>query len=392
MGERLLTRPFVLACLATFGALLAIGILIPVLPLYAKGPLDAGSVGVGLAVASASATALLLQPIAGRFGDRVGRRPLLVAGGLILGMSFLLYTVAASMPALVPLRLLTGVGEALVFVATATMINDLAPPGRRGEAVSLYSLATWGGLAIGPPLGELVLGDDRFDAVWLGAAAAALASALLALGVPETRPPGLPAAVARSRALLHRAAVTPGLVLIGSMVGFAAMAAFGPLYARELGLSGAGLLFTLNASIVVAVRLLGRRIPDRVGPKRTATAALAIAACGPAVIAIWQSPAGLYAGTVVLSVGQSLVFPALMMIVVSEAPEAERSSAVGSFTAFADLGYGIGAISLGAVAAATGYNGVFAVAAVVMAAGLLPLSRLRPAGPIVTPAAADAPP
>ena len=72
MGERLLTRPFVFACLATFGALLAIGILIPVLPLYAKGPLDAGSIGVGLAVATASVTALLLQPVAGRFGDRMG--------------------------------------------------------------------------------------------------------------------------------------------------------------------------------------------------------------------------------------------------------------------------------------------------------------------------------
>ncbi len=93
-----------------------------------------------------------------------------------------------------------------------------------------------------------------------------------------------------------------------------------------------------------------------------------------------------------LAIGQSLVFPALMMIVVSAAPEAERSSAVGSFTAFADVGYGVGAISLGAVAAAVGYNGVFAVAAVVMVAGLLPLSRLPATGPVVTPAAADAPP
>jgi MFS family permease len=202
----------------------------------------------------------------------------------------------------------------------------------------------------------------------------------------------VPVAVARIRALVHRAAITPGMVLIGSMIGFSGMAAFAPLYARELGLSGAGLVFTVNASIVVMVRLVGRRIPDVVGPKRTATAALTIAASGLAVIAVWQSVAGLYAGTVVLALGQSLVFPALMMIVVSAAPEAERSSAVGSFTAFADLGYAIGAISLGAVAAAVGYNGVFAVAAVLMAAGLLPLSRLRYTGPVITPAAADAPP
>ncbi len=62
---------------------------------------------------------------------------------------------------------------------------------------------------------------------------------------------------------MHRAAITPGLVLIGSMIGFAAMAAFAPLYARELGLSGAGLVFTLNAAIVVAVRLARPPHPGR---------------------------------------------------------------------------------------------------------------------------------
>ncbi len=113
-----------------------------------------------------------------------------MAGGLVLGGSLVLYTVASSMPVLVASRLVTGVGEALVFVATATMINDLAPHGRRGEAVSLYSLATWGGLAVGPPLGELVLGDDRFDAVWLVAAASSLAAAVLGLCVPRDTPGG----------------------------------------------------------------------------------------------------------------------------------------------------------------------------------------------------------
>jgi MFS family permease len=176
------------------------------------------------------------------------------------------------------------------------------------------------------------------------------------------------------------------------MIGFAGMVAFAPLYARELGLSGAGLVFGLNAAIVIVVRLVGRRIPDVVGPKRTATAALTFAATGLAVIALWQSAAGLYAGTAVLALGQSLVFPALMMLVVSAAPLAERSSAVGSFTAFADLGYAIGAISLGAVAGAAGYGGVFGVAAVLVAIGLVPLSRMPHAMPVPTPAAADAPP
>ena len=390
MSGRLVTRPFVLTWLSTFGLLLAIGMQIPVIPLFASGPLDVGSVGVGIAVAATAPTAMLLQPIAGRVADRRGRRPLLLAGPLLVAVALVLYTVVSSLPALVALRLVAGVGEALAFVATATIVNDLAPDERRGEAVSLYSLAIWGGLAIGPVVGETALGDSAYDTVWIAAAACALVAGIVALGVTETLPQGVRGD--RRAPLVHRAALAPGLVLVLGMIGFAGMAAFVPLYARELGLEGAGSLFALNAAIVIAVRLLGRKIPDRFGPRQAATAAMTLAAVGLGVIALVQTPAGLYAGTVVLALGQALVFPALMTIVVATAPAEGRSSAVGSFTACADLGYAIGAISLGGVATVAGYSGVFAVAALAAAAGLLPLARLRSLPYVAAPAAADAPP
>jgi MFS family permease len=388
---KLLTRPFALAWASTFGVFMTIGMLLPILPVFAKGPLDAGGVGVGLAVAAASPTALLLQPVAGRLADLHGRRLLVAVGSLTAAATVALYVVADSLAVLTVLRLATGVGEALVFVGTATVINDLAPDERRGEAVSLYSLAVWGGLAAGPLLGELALGNDRFDLVWLLAAACSMAAGLISLRLPETRPND--AEPAKRAHLVHRAAIGPGAVIIASIFGFAGMTAFAPLYARELGLDGAGLVFALNAVVVVTIRSLGRRIPDRVGPRRTAVFAIAVAAVGLAVIASVRSPAGLYLGTAILAIGQALTFPALMTLVVSEAPPAERSSAVGSFSACADLGYAIGAVSLGAVAATVGYAGVFAVAAVVVSTGLVPLLRMRPRGLAPAPAAAvDAPP
>jgi MFS family permease len=389
--DRVLTRPFALVWVATFGSLFTIGMLLPVLPVYARGPLDVGDVGVGVAVAAASPTALLLQPLAGRLGDRRGRRRLVIVGCLVLAGSVALYVPASSLAAIVALRLVGGVGEALLFVGSATIVNDLAPDSRRGEAVSLYSLAVWGGLAAGPLLGELLLRDDHYDTVWLVAAGVSLVAALAASALPETRPSDLEVDT-RRQPFVHPAALLPGLVLVLSMIGFAGMAAFAPLYARELGLSGAGLVFGLNASIVIGIRSIGRRIPDRFGSARTATAAMAVAAAGFGVIALAHSATGLYLGTAVLACGQALIFPALMMIVVARAPATQRSAAVGSFTAAADLGYAIGAVSLGAVAASTGYRGVFAVAAIVLACGVFPLLRIRPTARVTTPAAADAPP
>jgi MFS family permease len=391
MDGRLVTRAFVLTWLSTFGLLLSVGMQLPVIPLFASGPLDLGSVGVGVAVAATSPTAMLLQPIAGRVSDRRGRRPLIVTGALVLSAAVVLYTLVDSLPALVALRLVVGAGEALVFVATATIVNDLAPDERRGEAVSLYSLAVWGGLAIGPLLGEAALRDDHYDAVWLAAAGFGLVAGLVALFLPETRP-SVPPVDPGSFTFVHRAAVLPGLVMVLGMIGFAGMAAFVPLYARELGLDGAGLVFALNAAIVIAVRLVGRKIPDRIGPRRAAVTAMVLTTAGLSTIAAVQTPAGLYAGTVVLALGQALVFPALMTIVVSAATVETRSAAVGSFTACADVGWAVGAVTLGGVAAAAGYGGVFAVGAIAAALALLPLSRVAAGRVVPATAVADAPP
>jgi MFS family permease len=372
---RLLSTPFVLAVLATLGVFLTIGMLLPVLPVYAKGPLDAGSVGVGLAVAAASPTAFIFQPLAGRLGDRRGRRLLVISGALVVAVSVAAYTASDTLPELVVLRLVSGFGEALVFVGTATVIHDLAPEERRGEAVSLYSLGVWGGLAVGPLLGETVLGDARYDTVWLVAAGCALAAALIGFALPETRPTAAAESTTRAR-LVHPAALGPGLVLVAAVFGFAGFNAFVALYARDLGLGGAGAVFLLFSAIVVGIRIFGRRLPDQLGAKRASGTALALLAAGLLTIGLWNEPAGLFVGTAVFAVGQALAFPALMTLAVSGTPAAERSSVVGTFTACADVGFALGALGLGGVATIAGYEGVFIVGALSSLAGALLLARI----------------
>jgi MFS family permease len=374
--ERLLTRPFALTVAAEFGVFLTIGMLLPVVPVYAKDALGAGSVGIGIAVAAVSPTALLFQPLVGRIGDRRGRRPLVIVGPLIVAAVVAGYTVANDLWTLVGLRLVGGIGEALLFVGAATIITDLAPASRRGEALSLYSLGLWGGLALGPVAGEAILGGGRYDAVWLTAAACSLAAALVALTLPETRPlTTLNGPESRSR-LVHPAAIRPGFVLVTLIFGAAGFNTFIALYARELGLDGAGPLFFLFSGIVVGIRLLGRRLPDRLGAKRSSGSAIALMAAGLLTLGLWKDPVGLYAGTVVLAFGAALGFPALMTLAVGGAEESERSSVVGTFSACADVGYALGALSLGGVAAVVGYDGVFIVSAGVALVGALVLARL----------------
>ena len=94
-------------------------------------------------------------------------------------------------------RLIMGLGEACFFVGATTMVTDLAPVERRGEAVSYWSVALWGGLAFGPVLGETLLGGSNYDLVWWVAGGLALAAAAVAARDHARRAPTTTATAAR---------------------------------------------------------------------------------------------------------------------------------------------------------------------------------------------------
>lgn len=369
---RLLTPVFLLVTFATFSYFVGIGVLLPTLPRYVEGPLGGGSTAVGLSIGSFSLAAVLLRPFVGRLGDRRGRRLLVVVGGGAVGLSAISYVFADSVSSLILLRLIAGAGEGFFYVGAASVINDIAPEERRGEAMSYFSLALYTGLAVGPVLGEAALGDGRFRLVWVVAAAAAFVAAVSGLRLPDTRPAEDERGHGRSSGkYVHRAALIPGIVLATSVWGFAGFSTFVPLYALRLGLDGSDMVFVVYSAVVLTIRSAGARIPDLLGPRTTARVALVCAAVGLGLIGLWAQPSGLFVGAAIAAAGQALSFPALMTIAVRGAPRAERASVIATFTAFFDLAFGLGAVTLGGVASVLGYRGLFLTAAGIAGAGLL---------------------
>jgi MFS family permease len=83
-GATLLSRRFVLVVSAGLLYFLALSMLLPVLPRYVENELGGGSIAVGITSGSLFVGAILLRPYAGRIGDRVGRRVLIIGGGAIV--------------------------------------------------------------------------------------------------------------------------------------------------------------------------------------------------------------------------------------------------------------------------------------------------------------------
>ena len=377
------TPQFVAVALATLAYFTGDGILIAAVPRYVAGPLGGGTVAVGVVVGAFSVSAFFLRPWAGSLGDRRGRRPLMVIGAALFAVSVLGYAATADPAALAALRLLTGAGEAFFFVGAATVFTDLAPPERRGEAMSLASLALYVGIGVGPLVGELAIERLGFTAAWLLAAGAALAALLMALRIAETRPAAVladAAGGARPHRLVHPAGLLPGLVLLASILGMAAFLTFVPLYALDLGMRGSRLVLLVFSGVVVGIRTFGARIPDTLGAAGAMRLALTLSAIGLTVAGVWRTPAGLMGAAVILGSGIALLTPAVFALAVERVAPEERGAVIGTTSAFLDVALGIGPAALGFVAASFGYAGTFLVGAAAAAAGLAMVVATRLGG------------
>ncbi|HET7053191.1 MAG TPA: MFS transporter [Solirubrobacterales bacterium] len=347
----------------TFCCLLAVGAVLPVLPRYVHGPLGAGNVAVGVVIGCYAITGLLLRPIAGRLADRRGRRPTVLVGSILVAVAGFLYLLPLGVAGLIGARLVLGAGEGSVFTAGSAWIVDIAPPDRRGRVIGLYGLAVWGGLSVGPLIGELLQHASGYTPVWLFAGISPLIGALIASRLPD--PFHVKPDADEHHPLIAREAVRPGAAMALGALGYAAVAAFVVLHLEARGVGHGAIVFGVFATTIVLTRLVGGDLPDRIGPVRVAIAAGVVEAIGLAAIGAAHSLGIAVAGAMAMGAAFALLYPSLSLIVVERTPETRRGAALGTFTACFDAGVGVGAPLAGIAATLSDYEGAFLFAAAV---------------------------
>jgi MFS family permease len=360
---------------ATFCGLVAIGSVLPVLPRYIHGPLNSGNLAVGVVIGSYAITGLLLRPVAGRLADTRGRKPMVLVGAVLVTIGGLLYLPNLGIAGLIAARLVLGAGEGTVYTAGSAWIVDLAPPERRGRVLGLYGLAVWGGLSVGPLLGQLILDQGGYHAVWIFAAAMPALGALIAA---TARDPFVPRAHAEPHPLIAPEAVGPGLAIALASFGYAAVATFIVLHLEARGVGHGATVFGAFAAMIVITRLVIGDLPDRVGATPVAVAATLGEAAGLVLIAVAHSLLVALLGGVAMGAAFSLLNPSLMLIALGRVSESARGAAMGTYTAFFDAGVGLGAPLAGLVAALSDYEGAFFFAAAVSGCSALLILASRP--------------
>ena len=350
-----------------FVSYLCVAIALPVVPVHVTGTLGLSNGWAGLGVGIAFLTTILTRGYAGGLADSRGaavavRRGLLfyAAGAAVsLGCGLVVRAPAAAFATLLAGRMLIGLGESLVAVGVIAWGIGLVGPQRSGRVLALVGAAIYGALGLGGPLGLLLLDRLGFAGTMAVSAVLPLLGLVAIRGVPAIAAhPGRerpPLAAVLGRIWVH------GLIVCLQGMGFAAIGSFFTLYFRDLGWDHAGLGLSAFGTGFVLVRLIFGHLPDRYGGLSVAVVSLAVEAAGQLLIWSAADPAVALVGAFMTGLGCSMIFPAMGREVVHLVAPHLRGTALGGFSAFQDLAYGLTGPLAGVLADRAGYGSVFLV-------------------------------
>ena len=360
----------------TFIGYLSIGIPLAVLPGYVHNHLGYGTVIAGLVISVQYLATLLSRPYASRIIDNQGsKRAILyglsgcgLSGVLMLVSSWLSATPSLSLATLLLGRLVLGSAESLVGSASIGWGIGRVGAANTAKVISWNGIASYGAIAIGAPLGVVMV--NHWGLWSMGASIIALSIAGLLLAWPKQAAPivsgvRLPFLHVLGRVLPH------GTGLALGSIGFGTIATFITLYYATNHWENAALCLSLFGASFIGARLLFGNLINRIGGFRVAIGCLGVETLGLLLLWLAPNPELALAGAALSGFGFSLVFPALGVEAVNLVPASSRGAAVGAYSLFIDLSLGITGPLVGAVAAGFGFASIFLFAALAAFSGLM---------------------
>jgi len=359
----------------TFIAFLCIGLPIAVLPGYVHGQLGFSAVVAGLTIGSQYLATLLSRPMAGRMSDNLGTKRAIVYGliGILLsGGLTLLSTLLQSLPLLsltilLGGRLLLGVAQGLIGVGTISWCMGQVGAVHTARSISWNGIASYGAIAIGAPLGVVMV--DQYGFASLGIALSLLAALALVLirkkaSVPVVRGERLPFWAVFGRIAPY------GASLSLASIGYGTLTTFIALFYLNRGWTGAAYCLTVFGVCFIVSRLLFISAISRFGGFKAAIACMSIETLG--LVLLWLAPSTAYAliGAGLTGFGLSLVYPALGVEAIRQVPNSSRGAGLSAYAVFFDLALAIAGPLMGAVALNLGYSWIFFCAALLSIAAL----------------------
>jgi MFS family permease len=363
MSERLFTRNFALVCVASLGQQISFQLLLATMPLYVL-QMGGRETEVGLLMGIVAAAALAVRPASGWAVETLGRKKTMLVGPAAFATASAAYAFAGSIPVLLALRTLHGLGIGTFNTGAPTLVSDQAPISRRGEALGYFGMSQTLSQALGPAIGLFIMEAWGFRWLFGISSGMALTSLVLCFLLKDYYVPG-PSRRLAWNMFVSVKVLKPLILVLGMSFATGSILSFVPLYGRSQGVSNPGFFFTIYALVMLLSRPVSGRLSDRVGRIAVAGPGMVFISAGLGLLAFSGQWGSLALSAAILGVGLGAAMPALMALMIDLVGPAERGGAMSTFGIGLDVGIGIGSVVQGMVAEAYGFGAAFGLTATV---------------------------
>ncbi|KRF32194.1 MFS transporter [Paenibacillus sp. Soil787] len=350
------TKAFLITSLSNLLLFFSFQMLIPTIPTHVS-QLGGNDVQVGLVIGVFTISSLLTRPFAGRALDLFGRKHVLLVGLAICALTIAGYSYMAAVTLILAARFVHGIGWGMSTTSLGTVIADIIPSERRGEGMGYYGLSNTFAMATAPLTGLWLMQTYGFPRVLLISTLLALLSLFSSLFITYTKPLPIEKSAHRPKLmdrLWERTAILPSVLLLFTAICYGGIVTFITLFGHEAGISNVGWFFLCNASMVLIVRPITGILFDRKGPEWVLLPGAIFTLGGLLLLSYAHSEASLAAAAICYGIGFGSLQPALQAWTIARAAPNRRGAANGTFFSANDLGIGLGAMVLGALANLSG--------------------------------------
>lgn len=350
--EKLVTPGYVSILAANFLLFFAFYLILPILPFYLTEVFNANNAAVGLILSAYTIAALCIRPFSGFLLDTFSRKPLYLIAYFTFVAIFAGYILAGILSLFIMFRIVHGLAFGMVTVAGNTIVIDISPSSRRGEAIGYYGLMNNTAMSIGPMVGLFLHDFYSFETIFLCSLISGSIGFVMACLVktpPKKTVEREP--ISLDRFILLKG-IPAGISLLLLSIPYGMTTTYVAIYAKEIGITlNTGLFFTFMAVGMAVSRLFSGKQVDKgkiteiisLGFYLVCTCFFLLAACGKLMLINPKFTTVLFfIIPLLLGVGFGTMFPAFNTLFVNLAPHNKRGTATSTYLTSWDVGIGIG--------------------------------------------------